>query len=335
MSGPSRAQIPGAYLEQMTELVERLGVSTEELLEGSGLTKAALQDPATRIDLPVYQALVRRAHELTGEDGLGFYMGLKMRISTHGFLGFAAMTAKDVRGAIEIGVRYAATRSPAIGLRLSETEDEAILELIEHFPLNDTREFVVAGLMVGLAHIGEAITGAPIYGRAHASFPEPAAFHRFRHLLPGEVRFNQRNNCLIFPREALDRPLVMADPVAAALALQQCERELEALERSRGIAARVVEELQAPGGGYRTLEEIALALHVSARTLKRQLAAEGTTFSDVLDGIRKTKALELLGSSEDSVDAIAAALGYSDTANFTRAFKRWTGSTPAAYRKNS
>lgn len=333
--GPSLSQVelPGAYAAQLVELVVELGGSTEELFEGSALSEAALRDPATRVTLPAYQALVRRAHTLTGEEGLGFYMGLKMRISAHGFLGFAAMTADDLRAALELAVRFSATRSQALGLKLSETDDEAIVELLEFEPLGEVREFVVTSAMVGLAQVGAAITGSPIRGRALATFAEPAAFPRFRHLLPGEVAFGQPSNCLIFPREALSRRLVMADPVAAALAKQQCERELEELRRARAIAGRVEAALLSPSGGYRSVEEVAERLHVSARTLKRQLAAEGTTFTDVLDGLRQARALILLQEHQRSVDEIATELGYSDTANFTRAFKRWTGSTPAAYRR--
>lgn len=335
--GPSLnpVEVPGAYAAQVVELAIELGVSREELLEGSSLSEAALLDPATRVTLPDYQELVRRAQALSGEDGLGFYMGLKMRISAHGFLGFAAMTAVDLRTALELAMRYSATRSQALGLRLSESGDEATLELLELEPLGDVREFVVTSAMVGLAHVGEAITGSPIRGRARATFAEPAAFRRFQHLLPGEVSFEQPHNCLIFPREALDRRLVMADPVAAALAKQQCERELAELRRSRAIAGRVEAIIEHPQGGYRSVEEVAEALHVSARTLKRQLAAEDTTYSEVLDGVRRARALVLLQDQALSVDEIAAALGYSDTANFTRAFRRWTGSTPAAVRRRS
>lgn len=327
--------MPGAYAAQVVELAVELGVSSDELLEGSALSEASLLDPATRVTLPVYQQLVRRAQALSGEDGLGFYMGLKMRISAHGFLGFAAMTAVDLRAALEIAVRYAATRSQALGLRLSESDGEASLELLELAPLGDVREFVVTSAMVGLAHVAEAITGSPVRGRAQATFAEPAAFRRFRHLLPGEVSFDQPRNCLIFPREALSRRLVMSDPVAAALATQQCERELAELRRGRAIAGRVEAIIEHPRGGYRSVEEVAEALHLSARTLKRQLAAEDTTFSDVLDGVRRARALVLLQDRALSVDEIAAALGYSDTANFTRAFRRWTGSTPAAHRRGS
>jgi AraC-like DNA-binding protein len=71
---------------------------------------------------------------------------------------------------------------------------------------------------------------------------------------------------------------------------------------------------------------------MSPRTLKRKLAACGTTYSDLLDELRQNRAVQLLGSDQLSIEAIADRLGYSDAANFGRAFRRWTGTTPGAYR---
>lgn len=333
MRSPDRITVPGAYVHQLLELVQRWDVRAEVLLEGTGVDPLLVRIPATRVPFGAYRVIIRRAIELTGEEGLGFCMGLQMRASTHGFLGFAAMTAGTIREAIQLAVRFASTRSQALALTFDEAGDSAFLGIEERVPLEDTLEFVVSGLMVGLAYIGEGLTGVPMRGSADVTFPEPRAFARFRHLVPGEVRFAQPVNRMIFPRAALDLRLVMADPVAARLAREQCERELDALGDAGDVAGRVRELLPREEGGYRALEDVAEHLHLSARTLKRQLAAHGTTFSDLLDAARRDRALLLLGGLDNTVESVAAQLGYSDTANFTRAFKRWTGRTPAAFRK--
>jgi AraC-like DNA-binding protein len=85
--------------------------------------------------------------------------------------------------------------------------------------------------------------------------------------------------------------------------------------------------------GFLSLDETARALGLSARTLKRRLDEEGTSFSAILDEQRRARALLLLRSPELSVDTIAERVGYSDIANFTRAFRRWTGTTPTAFRR--
>jgi AraC-like DNA-binding protein len=82
-----------------------------------------------------------------------------------------------------------------------------------------------------------------------------------------------------------------------------------------------------------SLDETARALGLSSRTLKRRLADEGTDFSTILDDQRRQRALLLLRSADLSVEDVAARVGYSDVANFTRAFRRWAGTTPTAYRR--
>jgi AraC-like DNA-binding protein len=88
------------------------------------------------------------------------------------------------------------------------------------------------------------------------------------------------------------------------------------------------------GGGFRSLDEVAARLKLPSRTLKRKLAAAGTGFLTLLDEARLDRAARLLQADARTVDEIAITLGYSDTANFTRAFRRWTGTTPAAYRRS-
>jgi AraC-like DNA-binding protein len=73
---------------------------------------------------------------------------------------------------------------------------------------------------------------------------------------------------------------------------------------------------------------------MSERTLKRRLAEQNTSYTELLDAARRTRALELLGSSV-SIEEVSARLGYSDAANFTRAFRRWTGQSPRALRQSS
>ncbi len=119
------------------------------------------------------------------------------------------------------------------------------------------------------------------------------------------------------------------------LALDECERLPRHCARPEAPATgRVRSLLTHVKGKDLSLEHFAEALGVSARTLKRQLAAEGASFSALVDQAteRRARATFLLGSPDISLKDIAARLGYANLANFTRAFLRWTGQTPAAYR---
>jgi AraC-like DNA-binding protein len=132
---------------------------------------------------------------------------------------------------------------------------------------------------------------------------------------------------------SLDHPVVTADATALQLARQLCERALDELGFDAGLVDRVRRFIPSDQAGFRSLEQVATLVHLSPRTLKRRLAAQGVSFSALLDRERREKALVLLRSSRLGIDVVAERLDYSSASTFVRAFHRWTGTTPAAYRR--
>jgi AraC-like DNA-binding protein len=325
------SDLPAAYALEVVELAGRLGVPEESMLRGVGLTEKTLRDPAARVSLDQCAELVTRAHALTGEPSLALYMGMQMRLSSHGFLGFAAMTAGTIREAIELAVRFASTRTTAIALSFHVEGDTASLVIEERASLGTLREFAVLALIVEVWQAGNALTGKPLGGSAECAFPAPAWIAKVA-MLGGLVRFDAPSNRLVFAASLLELPLKTADPVAMQLAREQCERQLAALVDA-GFPGRVRAAIVGDHPGFRALPDVAKRLHVSTRTLKRRLAACGTTFSALLDDERRQRALLLLEDRGLAIGEIATRLGYTELPNFTRAFKRWTGVTPAAFRE--
>ncbi|MDI1449091.1 AraC family transcriptional regulator [Polyangium sp. 6x1] len=330
--GNATGDLPAAYALHLVDLAARWGVAPDELLSGLGLTRESLTNPAARITLDTTGTLVKRATALTGEPGLAVFMGLQMRLSSHGYLGFAAMTAGTIRQALELAIRFVPTRTTALAFHLHVEGDTASLVFEERAPLGEAREFILIALMVGIARIGRDITKQELVGDAYLAFEKPPYFTRFSQIAPGRIHFGEPSNRIVFASSVLDLPLDMADPVAMQLAREQCEREMQALGRDDRTAARVRELLPLPEG-YRSLEEIAQHLGVSPRTLKRRLADADTSYSEILDELRQERAMLLLRDESLSREQIAERLGYSDAANFARAFRRWTGRTPGMLRK--
>ncbi len=324
------ASIPGANVADLLRLASLWKVPADELLRGTGLTEAGLREPATRVSLGTCATIVERAQALTGEPALALHMGMQMRLSSHGFLGFAAGASATLREALALAERFASTRTSAIGLS-SYVEGRVVsLVLEERAPLGRMREFVVLTLMVGVWQIAQALTGKRLLGTAECAFPAPPYLARLGASTAEMIRFGQPVNRLVFDVGVLDTPLRSPDPVALALAREQCERELRAMVDA-GFVGRVRQAIDAPGG-LRALPEVARALHVSTRTLKRKLAGHGTTFSALVDDLRRQRALLLIDDASLSLAEVGARLGYTEAPNFTRAFRRWTGATPAAYR---
>jgi AraC-like DNA-binding protein len=236
-----------------------------------------------------------------------------------------------LRGALELACRFAPTVTTAIALRLEVEEMTASLVVEEIGSLGAARETMIISLMLGLWRIGCFITGVELEGRAEFAFLKPLYFSRFAALAPGNVAFSMPVHRLSFDARLLERPLLLSDPSALRLARAQCERELDALHQHGDLVARMQSLVFRQDGGQPKLGELAHQSHTSVRTLERKLRDQGTSYSKLRDQARRSTALDLL-STELSVEEIAARLGYSDAANFTRAFRRWTGQSPRAHR---
>lgn len=331
-SSANDATFPAVHALHLADVVERFGVTRTDLFAGAGLSEAELLEPDRRLGVATIEKLVVRARTLTGEPGLGFYLATTMRISGHGYLGFAAMTSGTVREALNTVVRFVPARTDALALHVDLEGSTASLRLEERAPLGAARDVVVIAVLVGIGKLGRLLTGRELSGVLEFGFPEPDYVARLAHLSTGPMRFGQPSHRVLFDASVLDLPITTHDPVAHKLAYEQCERELDLAGPSRRILSRVQELLPSERGGFRSLDEVARKLGVSSRTLKRKLAALGTSYSDLLDAQRRERATMLVRAGELTVDEIAARLGYSDAANFVRAFRRWTGMTPKAFR---
>jgi AraC-like DNA-binding protein len=323
--------LPASQALQLVELVKRWQVTPEELLRELGLTEAALEDPNARVSIPTMSALVERARLLTGEPGLGYYLGLQKRASMYGFVGFAAMSARTLREALELIVQFTPVITNSLDLRLRIEGQLTSLVIEENADLGSARDVACSSLVVGLWQMSCALTGKKLTGSADFAMPEPPYFSRFAHLLP-PVRFGQPVTQIVFDSALLDLPMVMPDRAALRLAREQCERELRELGFDGAIVHRV-RRLLPKADGFCTITEVAAALHLSPRTLKRRLDAQGVSFSALLDRERRDLALLLLRSPNETLAKISERLGYSTVPNFVRAFRRWTGKTPAAFRR--
>ncbi|MEJ7599978.1 MAG: AraC family transcriptional regulator ligand-binding domain-containing protein [Kofleriaceae bacterium] len=319
--------LPAAYIRDVVDLVARWNVTPEALLAGLPITREDLASPATRVPLQVCGELIARAHRLTSEPALAVYLGMQMRLSSHGFLGFAAMTAGTVREAIELAVRFASTRTTLLGLSFHVEDRVASIVIDAPATLGPFREFAVVGLAVGLWQLGEGLTGRKLDGVVEVSFPAPDYLVQLP--LAGRIRFSCPVDRLVFPAELLALSLVTADPLATQLARVECERELAALVHA-GLPGRVRAALAEDPNA--SLLAIAKRLHVSTRTLKRHLAEHATSFSTIAGDVRRQRAFLLLDNRTLSIGEVATRLGYTELPNFTRAFRKWTGMTPATYR---
>jgi AraC-like DNA-binding protein len=335
-SSPTRETqhtVPAGVLSPLMDVSKHLGARPADVLAPLGLREADLVEPQTRFSHRVYLDVIDRARTLTAEPAIGLFWGLQMRASVFGHLGFATMAATTLRDAIDLAVQFASLGSTAEGMRLHVEGDVASLVLEEYAEFEGVRDVVTAARMVGLWRIAETLVGRDVAGTAEAAVAEPFYYGRYKTLLP-EIRFGCPTTRLLMKAEVLDWPLVTADPVGLRLARDQCTRELAAMSSAGQVVRAVRRALRNKDSSLRSARDVADAMHMSPRTLRRRLWCEGSALSSLLDEERRDRALLLLRSEDSSIARIAERLGYRSVKSFERAFQRWTGRTPASYRRD-
>jgi AraC-like DNA-binding protein len=327
-----RHTVPIGLVSQLTQLVKRWDVSPSRLMAAVGLEERILEDPFLRIPVSTMCALLEQARTMTGEPGLGYYLGLHTRATLYGYLGFAMLSASTVGDALNLALQFAPIFSTALAVDLRIEGRIASLVFEERADLGSVRDIVLISMIIGMRELGRASTGRDTGGSADFSFPEPAYCARFAHLAL-HSRFDQPVNRIRFDAAVLNYPIITGDPVAREIARIQCERELSELGMGVRLADRVRRLLADDDSS--SLEAVASQLELSPRTLRRRLASEGVSFSTLADQRRRDEALRLLRSSRLSIEDVARQLGYTNASTFVRAFHRWTGQTPKQYRRGA
>jgi len=325
-------------LEPLVEPLRQAGVSIELVLRAAGLEEQDLHSPATRVSidqiLTVYQAIVSATHDPM----IAYRMGLAFHVTTYGMYGFAVLSSADSRHALEIAVRYHRLGSPLAQPRLV-VEGPAARWLIA--PIAHPRmvgalyEFVVRlHLSIFVALQSEVMREEFSATRAGLAFdlaPDEAAV--VEQLTGLAVEQAQGPDSWIrFDAARLDLPTRMGSPAVNRMLLEICDEQIDGLRRREGLTGRLRTILITNGCRVLGLKVAARRLGMTERSLRRRLADEATSFRAVLDDVQLQAAIEYLRDTDLTVEMIAESLGFSDAANFRRAFRRWTGKAPLQYR---
>ena len=325
--------LPIHYIRQIAEQIGGMGADVPQWLRLGGLSEAQLEDPLQTVSFPAFRQLALDALAMTREPALGLLIGNRLVMNMHGMLGFAAMNSVTIRQMLELFERFIRLRISVIATRHEVHEGEVRLLFTETWPLADIRPLVLEAVVLTVKNMLDHVTlGSCQIGYAAFAFKRPEYAALAKGLFKCEVRYGQLWTGFTLPAELLDVPLKMADRAAFQGAAEICQLELEKLSANESMAARVRRNLLENQNGFPSLGVIARLFHMTPRTLHRRLLEEGTSFHEVLEQVRHGLAVEHLSSGNMSIQEIAYSLGYTDIANFRRAFKRWESVPPTEYR---
>jgi len=324
------------YLKLLLALLQSRGVGIDTLPADAPPDNAAPSAADRHIAFAPIHRLVQQAIAATGSPWLGLELGASAHAYSHGVVGYAAVASGSVRQALETVCRFAAIRTSAVRFELRNNPRGTRLHIVESFDLGNARMFMLEACMVIVERLLQALS---VHGcdRLHYAlpWPQPSWAGLYPRYLAGQATFGAPGLCIHLPDDLLDHPCVSADPDAFRSAQRECERKLLEGQPGRDLAGAVRLSLLACDGDYPSAAQMAQRLNLSPRSLFRHLRRAGISFHALLDEVRCEQAQWQLQHGDDPVERIAERLGYRDTSNFSRTFRRWTGLTPSAWREQA
>jgi AraC-like DNA-binding protein len=310
------------------------------LLRGTNIVPAPILEELDGLDqdhrLPaaIVHQMLDAVVSMTGDPDIGLKGAMARSPGDGGVLEYAVSSASTAGDAIAAAARYAALMTDALEMRLEVVGKDAFVRLDNrvHLP-RAGMDFQVGAIYRAFSCIWA--TGAGPSLRIFLSYPAPENTAQYGYTFGNTpVEFGAPFSGFKFDAVWLDAKLSSAESTLHDVILRHAEKMLAELPRARKLTERVRSAILTElAGGNPSVAHVAPRLHMSARTLERRLEREGTTFSELLDDMRKGLALRYVGAQDLAFTEIAFLLGFSQVSSFHRAFKRWTNETPLNYRR--
>jgi len=321
----------------MTDLGVDCGLSVNTCLAGTGITEQDLHDPSVIVSADQELRLIRNLIRHLGHvPGLGIEAGKRYHFTAFGALGFAWVSSPNARSAMDVTLRYFHLTFAFTRLDVQDHGDETHVTIDDSSLPADVQAFIVQRDSAALVTVQrDLFSSRPALLRAYFTRPEPEDVQVYETFYGVKPVFGAVSNKAILNRAAVMAPLSQGNALALKAAEEQCAALLDRHKSRIGLAAKVRDHLVRSGAHIPDMDDVASALCMTPRTMRRRLLEDGTTFLKLRDEVRLALALELLSGLALSVEQIAERLGYSEPTCFINAFKRWTGQTPLLHRKTA
>lgn len=315
------------------KIIESYGIDPYPLLEKLLIDPKLIEDPNARFKYAKIDQLWFEAATIADDPGFGLRAAKYWHPSQLGALGYAWLASSSLRTALNRFVRYMSILTEGALLDIGEAEDELSVHLrykaISKQQPTRTDSFMAMLLAMCQANCGEDFHPTSI-SLTHAGPDDTSEFYA---LFECPIYFGAAENRFNLSKEDADKHLISSNPQLVLLNDQIIIETLAKLGKGNIIAQVKTEILKQLPSGNVTDSSVADGLYIAHRSLQRKLQNENTTFRSILNELRLELAQKYLQNSNVNLMDVAFNLGFGEYSSFSRAFKRWTGLSPSAYRK--
>lgn len=313
--------------------MRRQGLAADAVLAQAGISPQWLNEPRARVSFEQFSRLVQ-AIWVHLNDELSGFGAAPIRYGSFALMCESILKRRTLREAMQRMVQiYRIVQTN----RLLDLREEAghTLLIVDDRDLDDPQHFIVESLLMIWHRLASWVIGRRItLDEARFTYPAPAHASAYALLFDAPLRFGADCNALVIAARYMDAPVLQDEHSLRTFLRQVPMPLLKRPDRGHTVAARV-RLLWAKRGSELGLDAVASELAMSAMTLRRRLHDEGESFQLLKDHWRRDLAIRLLAHSKVPLEEVAERTGFSEPSALIRAFKKWTGLTPTAYRSHA
>lgn len=330
-----RAATPIAFVQAIVHAYAKRGMSATQALTQAQITPEQVNDDDARITSAQMEALSAAAMQELDDEALGWF-SRRLPWGSYGMLARASLSAPTLGLALARWCRHHALLTDNILLHLTIENECARLAISEQRNLGGLREFCLVSVLRNALGLSSWFIDSRLPVAA-AEFPFAPPLHApaYAVLFDGPTRFGATQAAVHFDARYLALPVTRDEAAMRQMLQHALPLIVHQYRRDRLLLQRVRQLLAAAPDTAHTAGTLAERLHVSTRTLHRQLQEEGTSLQALKDEIRRRRAMELLQRSPQPIKQVAQAVGFASEKSFIRAFRGWTGQSPAEFRRGA
>ena len=335
---PNSATALASWMGNLALELELHSLNPSDLFESCGLNYSLINQPEARYKVQDTTRLWRKAVELTGDEALGLKVIRHASGATFHAVGLSVLASENLEQAFRRLSRFVDLIADAGSMTLNETDDGFFV--IELAPLEGVfpADESIDGFMALLCNTGKSLgddTLKPL--RVDLRRPTPSApfVEAFNKVFGVPVSYLQPSCRIVFDIATVRSRLKNANPFIAEHLDLASQAAIDRFKPNKSMTQQVKQWIKNHPLSGISINDVASAMNMAARTLQRKLADEGSSFAGLIDEVRQSQALHKLKHTQESIIAIAIDLGFSEPSAFSRACKRWFGKSPSEVRSNS
>lgn len=324
--------VPIHYVDALLHAAQNRGLDRERVLEHAGIDTASIEGDRGRIPSASFRRLSEYLTLELEDENCGM-LAQRSKLGTFAMMCNASISCPTLGQFLQRCAEFNSLVSDCISITIEREGEHAQYSISAVLDNADQNELIVM-VLLGIAHrlsswaIGQTIT----LDKVNIARDRPSYAHEYNFLFMTPIHFGQKDNSLFFAAKYLDMPVVQTEQELEQFLSTPSMHLMTNHSSDRSLVSKIRELIKRDvGGQFPEFEAIAKTLHLTTATLRRRLRAEGSSYQQLKDDIRRDTAIHHLSRGTLSMEQVAESVGFSEPTSFFRAFKRWTGVTPRAY----